>query len=66
MIWAIASDEIRELDKAIEIVKVLPSEKIKNIYFEKNIKIESVLSITHQPHHKEENLDTNNIIAEIK
>ena len=54
-------DKIRELDKAIEIVEVPPSEEIENIYFQEDIDIELELTITRQTNYKAENLDTDDI-----
>ena len=61
-----ALDKIKRLDKAIKIVEMPLSEKAKNIHLKENINVKSAPTITRQPDHKAEDLDTDNVTAKTK
>lgn len=54
------TNKIKELDKAIQVIKLLQKNKLEDIQLGKNLEVES--KITHQTNHEEEDLHTNNVI----
>ncbi len=56
------ADEIKELDKAIQVIELPQADKLEDIQLSEDLEVK--LEITRQTDHKAEDLDADNIAAE--
>ena len=56
------ADEIKELDKAIQVIELPQADKLEDIQLSEDLEVK--LEITRQTDHKAEDLDDDNIAAE--
>ncbi len=57
------ADEINKLDKAIQVIQLPQADELEDIQFNEDLEVES--EITRQTDHEAEDLDPDNIAAEI-
>lgn len=63
MLLQYITNKIKKLDKNIQIIKLLQTNKLEDIQLNKDLKVKS--KIIYQTNHKIKDLDTNNVITKI-